>query len=291
MTTKISELKFLILLVSLLIVVGGSLLVVAYRADHDSMSHHLSRDIGLAFLISALVTIAYETYARSRFDLAKIESLLETVYGSGVPAGIWQSIKENLLKRKVIRLNPMLHVSVSRDPSIGEDGVLMDLDLTYDLVNLLKRENRYTVVHGLDEHIAAAQLPRFIEASIADHSESIDGQDPWVSSNGDMTVESGRLALTVNLGSAGEDGIVRVRVRRQEYRVCPGSYYLIMSDITQGMTVFLRECAPDVDVTVFVYPTAREINLTTNHIAMINEPLLPGHCLEFKLRHQPQQGS
>src|SRR2546429_9179482 len=108
MSTKGTGLRILLLLVILLFIVGVILLIVAHYNSHHALIHAISRDIGIAFLISALVTIAYEAYARTRFDLAKIESLLDTVYGSGVPAGIWESIKETLLKREVIRRNSIL---------------------------------------------------------------------------------------------------------------------------------------------------------------------------------------
>ncbi len=283
MSVEKKEWKFLVLTVVLLFFIGVALLVFAsYNREHH-LTHDVIRDLGIAFIISALVTIAYEIYARSRFDLAKIETLLDTVYGSGVPAEIWDSIKEKLLSRRVLRRNCVLHVRVLHDPSINRGDVVLELDFAYDLISLLPKEQNYEVVHGLDEHIAAAHLPHFIEASIADDSETIAGADPWRSENDDMWVENGRLHLNVALPSAKENVLVPVRITRHEFRWCPGSYYLIMSEITEGFRVYLDECAADVNVTLFLYPAALEIDLTAAHIGIINEPLLPGHCLEFKL--------
>lgn len=288
MTAKKKEWKFLALVVVALFLIGVALLVIAsYNREHH-LTHDLLRDLGIAFIISALVTIAYETYARSRFDLAKIETLLDTVYGSGVPPAIWNSIKEKLLSRKVLRRETVLHLRVLRDPALDADKVLLELDLAYDLVNLLSKEEKYEVVHGLDEHIAAAHLPRFIEASIGQHSETIGGRDPWNSIEDNMWVEEGRLHLNVVWPSPKETTVVPLRVTRQELRWCPGSYYLIMSEITDGLTVYLDQCADDVNVTVFLYPSALEIDLTADHIGIFSEPLLPGHCLEFKITTKPR---
>src|SRR5262245_51316311 len=149
MTAKKKEWKFLALVVVVLFLIGVTLIVLAsYNIEHH-LTHDLLRDLGIAFIISALVTIAYETYARSRFDLAKIETLLDTVYGSGVPPRIWNSIKEKLLSRKVLRRESVLHLRVLRDPELEPDKVLLEIDLAYDLVNLIPKEEKYEVVHGL----------------------------------------------------------------------------------------------------------------------------------------------
>lgn len=277
------EWKTLLLCVIPLFAVGIAALIIASLIAKDSLSYHLTRDFGIALLISGLVTLGYEAYARRTFDLAKIEKLLDTVYGSGVPPDIWDNIKARILNRQVVRRNTILHVNVFRTPSIGSDKVVLGIDLAYDLANLLNKESQYKVIHGLDEHIAAAHLPRFTQASIGMHSERINGRDPWNSENTDMTVESGRLTLDVNLPAAREDRPVSLRIKREEFRWCPGSYYLIMSEITQGIKIYLDECAEDANVTLFLYPTSQEVNLTKEQIAFIEEPLLPGHCLEFKL--------
>lgn len=287
MSTKKAGLKVLVLLVVLLFIVGVILLVVAHYNSQHALTHDISRDIGIAFLISALVTLAYEAYARTRFDLEKIESLLDTLYGSGLPAGIWESIKETLLKRELIRRNSVLDVRVLRDPSVGEDNVVLDIDLTYDLANLLSKDKVYTVLHGLDEHIAAAKLPRFIGASIGNRYETITNNMSWQTKDGVMTVHNGRLSLTVDLPAASEKGAIPLTIKRQEVRSCPGSYYLIMTELTEGFRINLRDGADDVNVTVALRPSERVIDLTKKRIEIINEPLLPGHCLEFKLTVQP----
>jgi hypothetical protein len=283
MSARMKEWKFLGLVVALLFIVGVALLVLAsYNREHQ-LTHDILRDLGIAFIISALVTLAYEIYARTRFDLAKIETLLDTVYGSGIPPRIWDSIKDTLLSRRVLRQDSVLHLRVERDPSVGTGNVVLELDLSYDLLNLLPKEHTYEVVHGLDEHIATAHLPHFLEASVGECSDTIGGSDPWQSKKCDMSVEKGRLLLRVPLPAAKENTAVPVRITRHEFRWCPGSYYLIMSEITDRFRVYLDECAEDVNVTLFLYPAALQVDLTANHIAIINEPLLPGYCLEFKL--------
>ncbi|HEV8431069.1 MAG TPA: hypothetical protein VGQ41_24410 [Pyrinomonadaceae bacterium] len=276
------EWKTLLLWVVPLFVIGIGAIVAAPFTDKDSLFHHLMRDIGIALLISALVTVAYEAYARRTFDLAKIETLLDTVYGSGVPPDIWDSIKDRLLNRRVIRRNTNLHLSVLRSQTIANDEVVLGIDFAYELGNLVNKDASYEIVHGLDEHIATAQLPRFVEASIGTHSETVGG-DPWESTGGDISVKDGRLTMMVQLRPSRENVLVPIRLTREEFRTCPGSYYLIMSEITEGIKIYLDECPKDVDVTLFLYPTSQEVSLTEKHLAIIEEPLLLGHCLDFKL--------
>lgn len=141
--------------------------------------------------------------------------------------------------------NTVLHLSVSRDPTIGSDEVVLGVDLAYELGNLLNKDAAYEVVHGLDEHIAAGQLPRFLEASIGARSERVVG-DPWTGKSGGMEVKDGCLRMLVQLRPAREKVLVPLRVTREEFRTCPGSYYLIMSEITEGMKIYLDDCPIDV---------------------------------------------
>lgn len=283
MTRRRTGLVILVLLVIVLSIVGVILLVVAYNNSEHKMTHDIVRDIGIAFLISALVTIAYETYARTRFDLEKIESLLDTVYGSGVPAAVWESIKETLLKRELIRRNTAVHMRVRRDAAYGEDNLVLEIDLAYDLANLLSKSKRYEIIHGLDEHIVAPpDLPRFLEASIDNRSNAIEAIDPWSAADGSMRVQSGRLHMNVDLPASQESVAMPLRIVRREVRNCPGSYYLIMTEVTDAIRIYLDEVPLDVKVTLGIRPSENIVDLTAKHLEIINEPLLPGHALEFK---------
>jgi len=99
----------------------------------------------------------------------------------------------------------------------------------------------------------------------------------------EMSVENGRLKLGVDLPAAGDNREVPLLVERREVRSCPGSYYLIMTELTDGLRIVLREGAQDVNVEVTFRPSERSVNLTERRVEIIDEPLLPGHCVEFKL--------
>lgn len=281
---KNSGLPILFLLLALLFVVGITLLVVASYEEAHHLTHDLFRDIGIAFLVSGLVTGAYEAYARTRFDLGKISALLETVYGSGVPPAVWESIKDNLLRRELIRRNVIVHLRVSRSAS-DHNTLVLEVDLAYDLQSLLSKDRDFTVSHGLDEHITGRDLPRFVDVSIDSRSESVDG-DPWQTHDGVMKVNNGQLDLRVSLRSLKAELPVSLRIRRHEVRQCPGSYYLIMTEVTDGLRVYLDECAEDVKVSLMIRPREGSNELNPGDVRIVDGPLLPGHGMEFKFTNR-----
>jgi hypothetical protein len=290
--SKKSGLHILILLEIVLFIVGIALIVVAHNNQHNPLLHDLTRDIGIAFLVSALVTIAYETYARTTFDLAKISSLLETVYGSGVPPRVWERIKETLLKRELIRRDAIVHLRVTQNrQTVSQDDLILDIDLEYKLQSLQSKAKDFVVSHGLDEHITNTGLPRFVYASVGSESASIDNSSSWKSQSEHMRVSNGRLDLDVHLRPFGENYLVPLRIRRQEVRECPGSYYLIMTEVTDGLKVYLDECDENVSVELIIRPTERDVRLEVGGVEIVDEPLLPGHGMEFKLTRRETTGT
>ncbi|HET6892851.1 MAG TPA: hypothetical protein VFH31_17230, partial [Pyrinomonadaceae bacterium] len=293
--TKKSGPLTLILLVVALLAVGITLIVIAYNLtaydnEEPSLLHHLTRDIGIAFIVSGLVTFAYETYARTRFDLGKISSLLETVYGSGVPPPVWESIKETLLERELIRRNVIVRLRVFRNPNPTDKELVLEVDLAYELQNLLSKEKEFIVSHGLDEHITATDLPCFVNASIGERTEVFEGES-FKTADGVMEVHDGRLDMKVTLRRFSDNAPVFFRIRRREARDCPGSYYLIMTEVTERLRVYLDECADDVAVELIVRPREGERTLRQGDVKIIEEPLLPGHGLEFKFRTKPTENA
>jgi len=288
MLKKKSGLITLVLLDVLLFVVGTSLIIIAHNNQHKPLLHDLTRDIGIAFIVSSLVTIAYETYARTRFDLGKISALLDTVYGSGIPPRVWERIKETLLEREVMRQNAVIHLGVLRDENVDADNLVLNVDFAYDLANLQSKAAEYLVVHGLDEHITAHNLPRFMYASIGSRSEVITDSRSWSTHDEILSVADGSLSLKVLLRPNSENTAVPLRIRRQEVRECAGSYYLIMTEVTEGVRVYLDECPPDVDVEVAIRPSEAFRHLNSGDVVLVEEPLLPGHGLEFKFSPRQQ---
>ena len=154
----------LVTLVTVLLAVGFIALILSTKTYFEDLFRELARDFGVACIISAFVTATYEVYVRKYFDLEKLSSLLETVYGSGVPISVWRRVTATVLARDWLRQNAELYLRISRDPAVSHDKLILDVLFQYELVNLTERSRQIPVGHALDEHIAlaTANLPRFV---------------------------------------------------------------------------------------------------------------------------------
>jgi len=279
---KEAGVRFLALIVGALFFVGLIFLAVANNWKNHERTTHLLRDFGTACLISALVTILYEAYVRYRFDIAKIDTLLNTVYGSSIPLEVWNNIRENLLSRPVLRRNAAFHLRVSLHPS-NTAVLVLETQLEYMLTRLTTGD--YQVAHYLDSHISDADqhLPRFIHASLGAESFGIDTDQDWKSKDNSASFEHFTGCLTIKLPPANQSPPeVPVAIRRIEVRNLPGSYFFVMTEVTTGMRVYLEECPAAVTVKLSLWPPVPEINLSDVKYAFLSSMFLPGHALEFK---------
>ena len=273
----------LVLWVLFLLLLGVGLLLLPSGRSFERTIHELTRDLGISCILSALVTAAYEIYIRRRLDLENLSSLLETVYGSGVPLPVWRRVIATVLQRDWLRKNVVLRLRVLRDPGIPPEKIVLDLTYEYQLVNLTEKALNIPVGHALDDHIAvtAANLPRFITVGTGSGSAlmQVDASTGWHSPSGDVEVMNGRLNFSVSVPSRSD---IPIHVRRCEVRECPGSYFLLMDELIDGLRIHLDEYPTDVRVLATVRPTIENVDLVAKRQIQDVLPLLPGHGIEFK---------
>lgn len=288
MSKRRDTVAFLAIGVLVLLALGGALLFAADQAAPGTFVRDVLRDLAIACWVSAFLTGAYEMYARTRFDLGKIEALLDTVYGSGVPLEVWRSIKSSLLSRARTRRNAQIHLRIIKDEPVEDGCLVIEIDVSYDLFSLEEKETDVTVSHRLDEHIVSknGNLPRFLEASIGPRSASMPEPGDWTSADKAIRVRNGRVYLDGRLSAASEGKGLPVRVRRREVRTFPGSYYLVTTEFAEGARIYLDEALSNVNVYVTVRPKSEDFPLSKVHILIVEEPLLPGHSVEFKFTNK-----
>jgi len=279
---KRAGLTALIVVVIILGGVGVTTLAVAQNYTEDELTHHLFRDFGIACLISALVTVAYEAYVRYRFDIEKIDTLLHTVYGSSIPLEVWNSIKDTLLSRPVLRQDAIFHLRVESHPN-QKDTVVLDVQLEYTLVRL-GGDRQYEITHYLDAHICDKQLglPCFLTASLGAEAFAINSSGPWGTPQDSAWLDD-KGCLTIKLRPP--DSMLPetpFAVRRREVRAVPGSYFFVMTEVTTGLRIHLEECPESVEVYLSLWPPLPEVNLGATRYALFRHTFLPGHGFEFK---------
>jgi hypothetical protein len=285
--------RWLVMILLALIAAGIGFLWGSTHIDEHSVWHHLVRDVGIAFLVSALVTASYEGYLRQKVDLEKLESVLRTVAGSNIPGTVWQRIQLGLLARKVIRRAMRLKVAINRSQKVP---TLCELEyvFSYRLVSLSKEHSLpYRIEHVLDAHLATAgvQKPVFRSFKIGETTYGIGADGTPDNADSKLKIEGDRLEYETDLAPVADamatGAGVSVSVTRNEVRSAPGSYMLIMSELTDEVTIELTDVSPDLAITVLVWPEdfaaggpkplAKGESITVNHV------LLPGHTIELRI--------
>src|SRR5947209_5240957 len=83
----------------------GLVLYAATQLPRETIRRDIVRDLGIALLIAAIVSIAYELNTRSILDVERLEGVLKTVLASNVPPNVWHQVNDEILQRHVIRKN------------------------------------------------------------------------------------------------------------------------------------------------------------------------------------------
>jgi hypothetical protein len=306
MTNKLSNMlsaqhpsgyRWLVTILLVLIVAGIGFLWGSTHIDEHSVWHHLVRDVGIAFLVSALVTASYEGYLRQKVDLEKLESVLRTVAGSNIPVTVWQQIQLRLLARQVIRRGMHLKVTINRsqhEPNLCELGIVLE----YRLVSLSKEHTLpYRIEHVLDAHLATegVQRPIFRSFGIGATTFGIGADGKPDNADSNLTVAGDRLHYDTELAPVADamasGAGVKVSVTRNEVRSAPGSYMLIMSELTDSVTIELTDVSPDLVISVLVWPEDFAAGgpkaLAKGGSITVNQILLPGHTIEVRIGVKP----
>jgi hypothetical protein len=265
----------------------GILSFIRPQFEPHSLGYEIARDIGIAFLVAAIVTLIYEFYSRTRFDLERMEGILDTVLGSNIPPDVWEEIKNKVIQRTMIRRDVVVRLKIQHHPQSPNDWVIISLEFSYNLSGLKADPHEPKVEHGLDRHIKddSLGLPCFDWARIGDRFYEISDLQDGHSADGVIELQQGTLALDVKLDSKDKPHVIPMAVARREVRNLPGSYHLIMTELTQRITFYLDEIPNDVETEVYIRPHDENFSLRkTNRLYVFNGILLPGQGFEIQFK-------
>jgi hypothetical protein len=240
----------------------------AARIKQHSISHDVLNELGIAIVIAAMVTLMYETYAREVLAKETLTRIVDSVMGDMFDTQLWDEIKKQLVRRTAVRRGLAVRLRLERDPSLPAHQAVLWMSISYRLHALREKAEAVKVYHYLDRfmHDAKADLPRFTHISVGD--EVIDPRKLH-----------GRFAKEVDVRPWPEG--VPVIVERREIVYTPGSYSLLMSDLTAVEIIKLEDVPKGVAV---------EINWTLDkpqaiqsfEARPVRRMLLPGHAIEFR---------
>lgn len=219
---------------------GIALLIIAYLLGSGNLAHDIVRDLGIAALVSVIITIVFEFYARNRLEAEIRSGVIESTIRRLIPERVWEKIKIEILSQDTIRQDWTLIMNVVDDSTLGDGRFLSDTIQSYELHNLTGRETTALVQHELYTHItgqdaAGDPLPRFVRVTVGPkHYEGADLQ---------KLLRNGGLKLELPVPLPAEATGVPVRLEVKEIIRANDTFVWWMTNTTDRATVEIA--APD----------------------------------------------
>jgi hypothetical protein len=258
----------------------------------------LVRDIGIAFIVAGVVSGLYEFSTRSveetRSDLDAVNHLMSLF----IPKPVWNEISNEVVHRPAIRKNVVINVDVSHKapPVTGQSVSLppgqsvMWMKYSYDLYGLEGRPVTVSVDHTLDYHPMwnkDLRLPRFDKVVVTgpNTSQSYVGEAQL----NRIRIGDDSITVKVQLQPLASGKPVHVETERHELVNTPGTYYLVMRELTVNDD---ENQTPALDIFVTVPPDL-EVDVRTFYEAHVFEheegknrwtfkgTMLPGQSVGF----------
>lgn len=230
-----------------LMVLAIIMLVIAHqRLSKDTLSYDIVKDIAIAFLAAAIVTITYD----SVLDFRRVSDLFSLIVGDDVRPEVLDATKTQIFKREVIRENAELRFKIRQDNTLPAHQAIIELEIGYDLYGLKPEDFKFTVQQELEHYYLrneAKNLPRFDSVTVGDKLYKDDELKGMV--------EKGLLTLkdiTVKPWPRREEpqmkqnSAMRIITERTELVYIPGSYNIVFSHLTQGIKVYI-DAPPNIE--------------------------------------------
>jgi hypothetical protein len=259
-----------------IITMGGGILFAGTLIPKENVWYEIVRDAGIAFLIAAIVSTTYETFARSRFLRRTMETMLSDIFGNIVHPDIWKVVKDEIIRHQIIR--ECLDIQLKLLPKFGPGPgpMVLWLRIDYDLKGLhdSPKTKPLPLRHFLDDHIVKDEYPCFNSITINRTPQPLD------------IVRAGVFETMVELPPKHADPI-KVSSVREEVTYVPGSYYLTMTELTKGIKLQLTEIPEGIEAFVSIRPYMEKVAFIKDmplDDEFENTILLPGHSIEFRFK-------
>jgi hypothetical protein len=241
---------------------------------------HLVEDIGIAFVVAAIVGELFELGARRRFQEAVQSGTIHAVLGDWIGPDIWRDVNNQIFERKALRKNVDIRFKLFEDPKrdLPDNAMVLWLREEYDLcLKEAGKKDRIEVEHYLLSHNSYADLPRFTKVEVGGKTFPIESTDDGI--------------LKLNVDVEGRDGNpIRVIVEREEVIQLPGMYTLFAYEMSRGIRLLPLLLPKDVEASVNVLPpisstilrdTSLKEGVDFSPAELENLLLLPGQAIEL----------
>ncbi|MBD0373256.1 MAG: hypothetical protein ICV60_20625 [Pyrinomonadaceae bacterium] len=249
----------------------------------------LFRDLGIAFVVAILVTYIYETYSRSHYDRENFEQLLSTFVGEVFHPDIWDEIKDQIIAKSLIREDVKVELSLEELEGLPAGQHVLYMKLSYSLYGLRSApQENVKLQHFLDKHSmdVAKDLPRFEKIHVGD--KRYDTADAVKEKCADGTFTD----VIPQLQPRNSERPIKIVTERRELAYAPGSYYLVMSELTKEATIELLQLPEDMTAEVEIWPHTDSTPLVKGTPwELKNHIVLPGQGFEFRFKRKPKEAA
>lgn len=278
--------------------VGVLLLIVSRKVfAPKSLLAEIGRDVGIAFIVAGIVSVAYEYSTRNLEERHTLLDTINAVMLASVPQSAWDEVEDQIIRRNAVRRNVEIRLKLLHDaPLVNGKKVIVPngqavlwMSYSYGLYALSPGETSLDVSHEVDYKPmwnAGAQLPRFDRVAV------INPDAPAQAWQGHTLKEvcdtKGGLSLTkVRVPGRSENKAVRISTERYELVNVPGYYHLVMRELTAPakneptVRITMLEKPADIDVDVETYYSAHRFTRGPGQTWTLYRTLLPGQGLDI----------
>lgn len=248
---------------SLLSLLAGGLIIWVSKwksVAKRELWKEIVRDIGIAFLVAAIVSMVYEWSTRSAAEHEKMSCVLTTLMSSYVTEAVWNEVNAGVFKKTVRRENAEVKLRLQRQGvlpngqtiTLPEHQAVLWMEYSYDLYGMATGSPRLEVQHSVDYYMWNEQMnmPRFERVVIIKHFPK--EEEIRYEGVGLQKIDKGRGTIRL----AGETGIdlpppekqspVRIITERYEIVNLPGFHGIILPELTTGtIKVSIEGTLPD----------------------------------------------
>jgi len=276
---------------AIILTIGSGLVILAAALREKCKAFFdVLRDIGIALVVAVVVTAVFELYARTQETVEAATAIYDINMSTALTGRVWNEVKTQLLNKHLLRQKAEMRIRVERSPQLLPDQILINVEFTYDLVNVsdpsadIDASKGITLRHNLAYNaIPQMNIPRF-EFLVID--ESPDSADNKTLSSGELknATQAGYQEFTVHLKKGQQ---AHVRTGRVELANVPGSWTNFMNEYTEGLRVYLAgDSTIDAVVTVRPRPPSDPLSKTGNSLTL-PFVILPGQAVQMRFFNKP----
>lgn len=282
----------------------GAGTVLGSKYVHTERFHlpELLRDVGIGFIVAAVVSLIYEWNTRSVAHRENLINLYNNLMSTNVPEEVWDEVNNEIFHWPVRRSSIVIKLKIKqqwplpdgyRTKVLPRHKAVLEMDYSYDLYRLRAGGSKFEVTHYLDYFVDKDEeinVPRFELVEIL-RDDGTTVRQYSGSSLANISDADGNIKLTGNEGidlpSTKERKCVRVRTRRFEFVNIPGVYVVIMPELVVGeIHVCIEELPEDVEVEVSTMAYLHFERQPNQNIWDFEGVMLPGQLFGIGFRRR-----